>query len=158
MISTWWGDNSGELRSMIPKLERFLKTELGMTLNRNKVAIHSAYRGVEFLGAYLKPFRRYLSTGCLRRMTGRFALLPALPPASLSYSINSCLGITSHYATYNLRLGWISGPLAVAFRYGYFRASLLRYKLFPGKGGSTRFARTPPHLPSPDGDGTRSRA
>lgn len=62
-------------------------------------------------------------------MTGRFALLPGIPPARLCHSLNSYLGITSHYATYNLRLGWLSGPLAFAFRYGYFRNGILTYKL-----------------------------
>ena len=57
-------------------------------------------------------------------MTARFPRLPALSPVHLSHSLNSYLSITSHSASYNLRLGWISGPLAFAFRTG-----ILTYKL-----------------------------
>ena len=47
------------LRKMIPLVRDFLQEQLGLELNMDKVAIYSAYRGVEFLGASLKPFRIY---------------------------------------------------------------------------------------------------
>ena len=75
------------LRKMIPLVRDFLREQLGLELNMDKVAIYSAYRGVEFLG------------------------------------------ITSHFAAYKLRLGWINGPLAFSFQYGYYRSGLLRYRL-----------------------------
>lgn len=56
------GTGKAELRRIIPLAEAFLRNELGLSLSRNKIAIYSAYRGVEFLGAYLKPFRRYVSS------------------------------------------------------------------------------------------------
>ena len=62
------GENKAELRRIILLAESFLQTELGLSLSRNKIAIFSAYRGVEFLGAYLKPFRRYVGNKCLMRM------------------------------------------------------------------------------------------
>ena len=128
---------AAELRRLVPPAEAFLRDELGLALSRNKVAVYSAYRGVAFLGAYLKPFRRYVSSGCLRRMTHRLELLsaafrsahPPISPLAASRSINSYLGITSHFAAFRIRKSWMQGPLTFAFRFGYFRKGILRYKL-----------------------------
>lgn len=117
------------LRKMIPLVRDFLREQLGLELNMDKVAIYSAYRGVEFLGAYLKPFRIYVSKHCLARMNKRIVHLHRKTPREVSNSLNSYLGITSHFAAYKLRLGWINGPLAFSFQYGYYRSGLLRYRL-----------------------------
>ena len=129
------GTSPAELRRIIPHAETFLREKLGLRLSRNKIAIQSAYRGVEFLGAYLKPFRRYVARGCLRRMEGRFPILRNRPPESVSRSLNSCLGITSHYAAYRIRERWIRGPLAFAFEYGYFMNGILKYRRYAGNTG-----------------------
>ena len=63
------------LRKMIPLVRDFLREQLGLELNMDKVAIYSAYRGVEFLGAYLRPFRIYVSKHCLARMNKRIVHL-----------------------------------------------------------------------------------
>ena len=118
-----------ELRLIIPLAEAFLLTRLGLSLSRNKIAVYSAYRGVEFLGAYLKPFLRYVGNRCLVRINSHLHALRFMTPSSASHSINSYLGITSHYAAYRIRESWIRGPLNFAFRLGFFKASLLRYSL-----------------------------
>ena len=123
------GSSPAALRAMIPKADTFLREQLGLALNRRKIAIHSAYRGVEFLGAYLKPFRRYVGNHCLRRMFRRVSKLCRLSPAAAACSINAYLGITSHYAAYRIRERWMKGPMAFAFRYGYFRNGILRFKV-----------------------------
>lgn len=121
--------NKSFLRSIIPLAKSFLKKELDLDLNMEKVAIYSAYAGVEFLGAYLKPFRRYVSNRCLQRMNARINHLFTKEPLDVSNSINSYMGIVSHYSTYNIRFAWMSGPLDFTYQYGYYRASLLRYRL-----------------------------
>ena len=80
------GSSSAALRAMIPQAEVFLRDELGLRLNRSKLAIHSAYQGVEFLGAYLKPFRRYVGNHCLSRMDRRIAAMKHLTPAAAGRS------------------------------------------------------------------------
>ena len=122
------GSSPEELRRLVPLAERFLGRELGLSLSRNKIAIFSAYRGVEFLGAYLKPFRRYVGNRCLRRMEGKIVSWRSVPPEHPVQSINSFLGITSHYRAYNIRLRWIAGPLKQALQSGYFTSRLLSYK------------------------------
>ena len=69
------GGSSAELRRLIPLAKGFLQDNLGLSMNWNKIDIYSAYRGVEFLGAYLKPFRRYVGNRCLARMEGKYKFL-----------------------------------------------------------------------------------
>ena len=118
------------LRRIIPQASCLLKEQLGLDLNMDKVAVFSAYRGVEFHGAYLKPFRRYVSSPCLRRMNHRVWRLSGSTPLDVSNSVNSYLGITSHFSAYNIRKEWKDGPLAFSFLYGYYRNGVLSYRLY----------------------------
>lgn len=117
------------LRRIIPQAKVYLREHLGLDLNMDKVAIYSAYRGVEFLGSFLKPFRKYVSNPCLARMNKRIVGLSKNKPMAVSNSVNSYLGITSHFAAYNIRKKWIDGPLAFSFQYGYYKKGILRYRL-----------------------------
>lgn len=124
------GTGKAELRRIIPLAEAFLRNELGLSLSRNKIAIYSAYRGVEFLGAYLKPFRRYVSNKTLSRMLEKVERLEyASNPVARWRSLNSFLGITSHYSAYNLRMNEILLRVPSAFDDGYYTKSALKYVL-----------------------------
>ena len=134
------GTSKEQLRSLIPLADSFLRNELGLTLSRHKVAVYSAYQGVEFLGAYLKPYRIYISNRCLKRMEEKIDILSLwLAEFSdsrhslgnlkqISLSVNSFLGITSHYRAYNIRLRWARGPLRPLFRFGYFTGGILTFR------------------------------
>ena len=122
------GGSKAELRRLIPLAGSFLLKELGLSLSINKIAIYSAYRGVEFLGAYLKPFRRYVGNRCLKRMETKMASWSSHPPIHPVQSINSFLGITSHYRAFNIRRKWISGILSCTIKEGYYSAHILKYK------------------------------
>ena len=122
------GRSKAELRRLIPLAAAFLDKELGLSLSRDKIAVYSACRGVEFLGAYLKPFRRYVGNRCLARMEGKMAAWSSCPPPHIVQSVNSFLGITSHFRAYNIRLRWIQGFLRPLFREGYFSAGILTYR------------------------------
>ncbi len=124
------GTGKEELRRIIPLAEAFLREELRLSLSRNKIAIFSAYRGVEFLGAYLKPFRRYVSNKTLERMLNKVERLEYVSdPVTRWLSLNSFLGITSHYRAYNLRVKEILPRVPFAFDDGYFTNSALKYVL-----------------------------
>lgn len=127
------GTDAAQLRKVIPLAESFLLEQLGLHLSRNKTAIYSAYRGVEFLGAFLKPFRRYVGNRCLRRMEGKMAAWTSHPPEYPAQSVNSFLGITSHYRAYNIRRRWMEGVLRPMMKGGYFGRGLLTYKTFAGR-------------------------
>lgn len=118
------------LRRIIPLAKVFLKQKLDLDLNMDKVAIYSAYQGVEFLGAYLKPFRIYVSNRCLARMNKRIVHLNKKSPLDVSNSVNSYLGITSHFRAYNIRKNWVEGPLAFSFQHGYYKKAILSYRLY----------------------------
>ena len=121
------GSSPGELRQLIPVAERYLRERLGLSLSRNKTAVYSVYSGVEFLGAYLKPFRRYVSSHTLRRIERKLPELWNLPAQRCLHSINSHLGLTAYYRAYNIRLRWLSGPLRPAlFPYPEQQNSLQR--------------------------------
>ena len=122
------GGGMAELRRLIPLAESFLLEKMGLSLSRNKIAIYSAYRGVEFLGAYLKPFRLYVGNHCLSRMERKINGWGNCSPKHLEQSINSYLGITSHYKAYNIRRRWIAGPLAFSFQQGCYTEHILTYK------------------------------
>ena len=123
------GERASDLRRLIPAAAGFLKERLGLALANDKLAIYSAYRGVEFLGAYIKPFRKYVASKSLARMARKLAGLRNMPPDRRFCSINSFLGITSHFRSYNIRSRWIRGPVRYLFRDGYFTSGILKYKL-----------------------------
>ena len=50
------------------------------------------------------------------------------PPPHPLQSINSFLGITSHYRAYNIRLRWVRGLLRPFLSQGYFGRSLLSFR------------------------------
>ncbi len=93
-----------ELYDIVPKVREFLHDELELELNEDKVRVVDAYKGVEFLGAYLKPYRTYPSTRALRRMRGRMKSLDwAESPRRVQARVNSMLGVLSHYDCYQIR-------------------------------------------------------
>lgn len=83
----------------------FLGEHLGLEVNKGKTVIRDVWYGVEFVGAFLKPFRRYVSSNTLRRMRRKLPLLETEDCTAdhLSNSLNSFLGILSHYRTYRMR-------------------------------------------------------
>lgn len=82
----------------VPSLvSTFLQTQLGLTLHDGKCRLTNADRGVEYLGAYLKPWRNYVSHATLRRMLPKMWQLPMLDDARRFHSRASLIGVLSHY-------------------------------------------------------------
>ena len=96
------------LLSLIPKVRDFLSSELTLGLHEGKTVVCEVRQGVEFLGAYLKPWRRYISNKTLRRMEKRIPTLgKTKDPEGVERSKVSYKGILSHYRTRRIcqRLG-----------------------------------------------------
>ncbi len=88
------------LHSIIPKVRNFLLNQLGLYLHEGKLAICDVRQGVGFLGAYIKPGRKYIHNSCIQRMKKKITILETVEnPALLLSSINSFLGVLSHYRT-----------------------------------------------------------
>ena len=125
------------LRSLVTKIETFLSSQLGLTLHAGKLKILDVWQGVEFLGAYLKPWRRYVSNTCLHRMKRKLhALNESVSTCQsesrqetflrLRPSLNSFLGVLSHYRSKTLRTQLMCS-MSCFSRYGTFDEDVLHY-------------------------------
>lgn len=120
------------LMSLIPQVREFLLRELNMTLHEGKTRIADSFHGVEFLGAYLKPFRNYVGNECLRRMRRKLPRLRMVSdPQKLRSTLNSYLGIMSHYAAYHVKQHFFE-PLSYQ-RCGYFTRWYGKFVLYPNQ-------------------------
>lgn len=90
----------------------YLGKQLKLRIHPAKTRVFNAYYGVEFLGAYIKPFRTYVSSSSLVRIKRGLASYRQEDIRYIVSSVNSYLGVLSHYDTYCLRrvlLGYLSG-------------------------------------------------
>lgn len=86
----------------VPREREFLADELGLQLHMGKLHIREIHQGVEFLGAFLKPYRDYVSRRTFERMTDRLSKLDLQDEASTQRTVDSYLGILSHTASHRL--------------------------------------------------------
>lgn len=115
-----------QLRALIPRISTFLKDVLYLEINTDKLKIENAYYGVEFLGAYLKPFRTYISHSTLIRIKRKIMTRKYENVQSLNCSVNSFLGVFSHYDSYRLRRV-LFGNCSNFNLYGTFSRDFLLY-------------------------------
>ena len=130
------------LRSLIPSTRIFLREELGLTVNEGKTQISDVRYGVSYLGAYLKPWRKYVSSQSMQRMIKhirqlRYEVLTMendnLPQNviadKIQHSLNSFLGVMGHYNSFRRRekLFLDSNMLAFARRYGSFDRNISKF-------------------------------
>ena len=101
------------LLAQVPREREFLADELGLQLHMGKLHIREVHQGVEFLGAFLKPYRDYVSRRTLERMTARIQSLDLRDEEKAQRTIDSYLGILSHTASYRMAQSiGLSKPLA----------------------------------------------
>lgn len=102
------------LLAQVPREREFLADELGLQLHMGKLHIREVHQGVEFLGAFLKPYRDYVSRRTLERMTVRIQSLDLHDEEKAQRTMDSYLGILSHTASRHIAidLGLASKPLA----------------------------------------------
>jgi retron-type reverse transcriptase len=100
------------LKGLIPVIKARLQERLRLTLHPNKIYLQHYSKGVQFLGAIIKPHRIYIA----KRTQGNFydaiakqnaQVLTQKPgkeqQAAFLSSMNSYLGILKHYKTHKLR-------------------------------------------------------
>ena len=88
---------------IVPQIRQFLHDRLGLELHMGKLEISEVHRGIEFLGAFIKPWRTYISNHSLRRIERKVAKLDLTKPWKVIRSINSYLGIFQHTYSYKIR-------------------------------------------------------
>lgn len=135
------------LKSIIPQLRDFLCSELRLTLHPDKIVLQHFSKGGSFLGAFIKPYRRYPSRRtvelfhrAMRRLEaeGRTGFDPARVVHLLSV-VNSYCGYLQHFKAFHvLDKQFGSSPLRnyLYFTPGYRKAKIrARYKRLSGSDG-----------------------
>ncbi len=120
-------DSTEWLRSLVPHIKEFLRTTLRLDINERKLSIVDVRHGVEFLGAYIRPFRTYVARTSLSRIERKVRKLCYAERVSLGCSVNSFLGVLSHYKSYRIRrvlFGYSSGLNA----FGRFGSDWLTFR------------------------------
>ncbi|MBO7438441.1 MAG: RNA-directed DNA polymerase, partial [Bacteroidales bacterium] len=87
------------LQSLISPITVFLSEQLHLQVNEGKTRICDSNYGVSFLGAFLKPHRRYIDNASLRRINAK---LSRVLHEVKECQINSYLGILSHCSAYHI--------------------------------------------------------
>ena len=91
------------LTDAIPVMRDFLKDELCLDMHMGKTQIIDVRNGVEFLGAFIKPYRTYICNRSLSRIRQEAADVRHMGRGQAFRTVNSLLGVMSHYSSYNLR-------------------------------------------------------
>lgn len=116
------------LQSWIPAMRDFLNNELGLHLHPHKLRVVNEWEGVEFLGAFVKPYSCYISASSLSRMRNKVGKLKNTRTNHLEASVNSYLGVLSHYDSYHLRYLMFAHH-SLLQKSGRFNYSVLKYRL-----------------------------
>ena len=91
------------LTDAIPLMRDFLKEELSLDMHMGKTQIIDVRYGEEFLGAFIKPYRTYICNRSLSRIRQEAADVRHMGRGQAFRTVNSLLGVMSHYSSYNLR-------------------------------------------------------
>ena len=114
------------LHNSITKISDFLLDNLGLSVQQGKTIITSSNQGVEFLGAYLRPYRKYISNKTLKRMKGNlYKTIKENPDSDHLPTVNSYLGILKHYSSYNIRVEMFCG-IDNIYKNGAFNADITK--------------------------------
>ena len=91
------------LLAQVPMIREFLGDVLGLQMHMGKLHVRDIRHGVEFLGAFVKPYRDYISNKTLERIRQNLIYMDMRSAAHVEASIHSYIGVLSHAATYNIR-------------------------------------------------------
>lgn len=126
------------LRELIPRLNDYLSSELHLTLHPDKIVLQHYTKGASFLGAIVRPYRRYPSlrtVGLFRKAMRRLEQeCIGTPPTSERLAemlsvINSYCGHLAHFRAYRiLDAQFASSPLR---KYFHFARDYRKAKIKP---------------------------
>jgi len=116
----------------------FLTERLHLCLHPRKMYLQHYAKGINFLGAYIKPNRIYINNRTKRkffsavretdRLLGNEGVNKALL-CTVRASLNSYLGIVRHYNTYRLRRKILFSGRHRFFRYGFLSNKMRKYQV-----------------------------
>ncbi len=120
-------DSREWLGSLVPQIREFLQTTLHLEINEKKLKITNLRYGVEFLGAYIMPFRTYISNSALRRIRYKIKYGDKTDHALLGSRVNSFLGTLSHHKSYRIRR-ILFGYSSKLYAFGRFSKDWLTFR------------------------------
>ena len=104
---------------------------LEIKVHPRKIYLQNIFKGVQFLGAVVKPHRIYVAKRCLSNFKNELANKKEYENQNSSKirpMINSYLGILSHYKTYNIRKKILNKPKHVwLFDYGWITVNYNKF-------------------------------
>ena len=118
----------GWLLSLVPKIQTFLQERLHLELHMGKLHIVNCQYGAEFLGGFVKKHRTYISNESLNRMIRSAENINLQKPSEVWASVNSFLGILSHYDSFNIRSRLFLNSKIL--RLGYFNQEVTQFFLW----------------------------
>ena len=95
------GTDRAKLMQLVPVIRNFLKEELGLMLHPDKIYLQEVTKGVNFLGANIKPYRRYLVNKTKRRINRQMRSAVYRPSRLMVATVNSYLGYMRHLSCQN---------------------------------------------------------
>lgn len=91
------------LLAQVPKIREFMADELGLQLHMGKLHVRDVNQGVEFLGAFVKPYRDYISRHTLERIEHNIKTIDLRNAKNVCSTVNSYFGVLSHSSSYRIR-------------------------------------------------------
>jgi hypothetical protein len=128
-----------KILSAIPQIKDFLSEKLYLTLHPKKIYFQHYAKWVQFLGAYIKPYRTYIRKRTIGNFYKRIQTINELLQAKNTITfetkdkiisiVNSYLWTAKHYKTYKIRKKMFKNFYA-RFR-NYFNITRWADKMYP---------------------------
>ncbi len=124
------------LTSLIPVIAEFLQSDLQLTLHPKKIVLQHYNKGLQFLGAVIKPGRICVAnrtrSNFYTAIQKQNAIVRSCKPdkaqqAHFLSSMNSYLGIMKHYKTYRLRKKMMTRLSAWWWNYAYISGGIAKF-------------------------------
>lgn len=115
--------NKNYLKLCIPLIKQFAENYLLLTIHPDKLYLQECHKGVQFIGAIIKPNRTYCSNRSIAKFYSKIEGVE-IPDDNVVSSINSYLGLMRHYSTYHIRKKLIQHIAHLNFSKGYKKVKL----------------------------------
>jgi hypothetical protein len=91
------------LQRWLEEVDAFLREKLKISLHRDKCFIKHASQGINFVGAIVKPYRRYARRSTISKAKTSAFAVSRHPTEQNIASVNSYLGLIRNTASYKMR-------------------------------------------------------
>ena len=112
------------LKICIPLIHQFALNYLLLTIHPDKLYIQECHKGIQFIGAIIKPNRIYCSNRSIAKFYSKLEDVETVDEKVVASS-NSYLGLFKHFKTYHIRKQMIKGLPGIQIGKSYEKISLL---------------------------------